>query len=588
MKRVTGSPFILGAIVALLVAPFGAIELRAQSTVPGCLFADGFESGDLCAWLGLCPEIVPLAGAAAQIEAARLSLDGWVTLPIDGALVTYVANTLGDEPAGFFIQGEAFGPALFVAVDPAGLSPSPTAGDIASFTITNMGTSFGLRQALDVADWSVIATGAHLACFQQDVTAATDLVSNVEDYESEFIGLRGVITGSFSFAGPGLESATLETSGISGDPNLRLRMPSVLRDELDVAEGCMLTLTGTPLWRSESLVEPSAWVEADLNVEECPAPRILSATATGCNTVKIEIDRRLEPSSVLLDGSQFSFDNGLVATAAAATDRHATIATTEHLAGFLYTVTVASSVLDTMGKGIDPTANQASFSEECDPPQAVALINEVKCQGSASPEDYIELYVVSGGSMGDWTIEEWATGTNPAVEWTFAPGFAVTTGDLIVMHYDVLNQGAYAQEDDAGSTLDESGGIDAAATAWDVYSPSTSCVSTDNFLLLRDGGGVVLDSVAYTNGDGTISSTMRSIFSEVFADATLLWQFSAAADGTNDNTIQWEAAFSGNATGQSAQRDIDYTPAGGIQDTDTNAEWCPSANNMGTTNVDCP
>ena len=45
----------------------------------------------------------------------------------------------------------------------------------------------------------------------------------------------------------------------------------------------------------------------------------------------------------------------------------------------------------------------------------------------------------------------------------------------------------------------------------------------------------------------------------------------------------------GDAVGQSAQRDSDYTPGGGgVVDTDTNVEWCPAANTMGTINTDCP
>lgn len=573
--------------ITILAVLVGAEGSKAQSTVAGCLLVDGFESGDLCAWLGLCPAVGPLPGAAAQIEAARLSPDGFVSLPIDGALVTYVASAVGTEPDGFFVQGDTFGPALFVAVDPAGLTPIPSTGDIASFTITDMGTSFELRQALDIADWSVLASGAHLECFRQDVTAATDLVSDIANYDSEFIGLRGVVAGSFEPAGLDWESAPLETSGIVGDPNLQLRVPSVLRDQIDVVDECMLDLTGTPLWRFGSVVQPSAWVEADLDLKVCPAPQVLSATATGCNTVEIAFDRRLEPSSVLPGGSQFSFDNGLVATAATAIDRLATVSTTENSTGVSYEVTVAASVLDRLGEGVDSLANQASFDGQCDLPQAVVLINEVKCHGSSGPEDYIELHVVGGVLMGSWTIEEWATGSTPAVEWTFDPGFVVTTGDLIVMHYDAANQGAFSQEDDAGSTLDESEGTDAVDTAWDVYSSLTSCSSTDNFLLLRDDSGVVVDSVAYTNGDGTITTTMEGIFAAVFADSTLLWQFSTAADGSNDATIQGEAAFSGNSDGLSAQRDSDYPP-GGIQDTNSNAEWCAAGNSMGTVNIDCP
>lgn len=220
---------------------------------------------------------------------------------------------------------------------------------------------------------------------------------------------------------------------------------------------------------------------------------------------------------------------------------------------------------------------------------AVAKINEVQCEGNSGPEDYLEIYVLEGGSMGGWTIEEWATGGAPAVEYTLDASFSVATGDYIVLHYDSASQGGFAQEDDAGSTKDESMASDAVATAWDVYTANVSCVSTDNFFLLRSLAGVE-DSVAYSNGDGTLSTTMETIFTAVRADASLQWAgFTADANGTNDAEIQAECALSGDAVGLSAQRDSDYTPGGGgVADTDTNVEWCSAANTMGMINTDCP
>jgi hypothetical protein len=221
--------------------------------------------------------------------------------------------------------------------------------------------------------------------------------------------------------------------------------------------------------------------------------------------------------------------------------------------------------------------------------RAVAKINEVQCEGSSGPEDYLEIYVLEGGSMGGWTIEEWATGDAPAVEHTFDASFSVATGDYIVLHYDSANQWPFAQEDDAGSTKDESMATDAVVTAWDVYTANNSCTSTDNFFLLRSLAGVE-DSVAYSNGDGTLSTTMETIFNAVRADASLQWVgFTVEANGTNDAEVQVQCALSGDAVGQSAQRDSDYTSGGGgTVDTDTNAEWCSAANTMGFINLDCP
>jgi len=247
--------------------------------------------------------------------------------------------------------------------------------------------------------------------------------------------------------------------------------------------------------------------------------------------------------------------------------------------------TQASSWIDS-----PPSANIHYYHvTEASVQEAVAKINEVQCEGSAGPEDYIEIYVLQGGSMGDWTIEEWATGDAPTVEHTFDASFSVATGDYIVLHYDIASQPGFAQEDDPGSTKGESWAPDAVPTAWDVYTANSSCTSTDNFFLLR-GLTSVVDSVAYSNGDGSLTTTMETIFNAVRADASLQWAgFTVDADGTNDAEVQAECAQSGDTVGLSAQRDSDYTPGGGgVADTDTNAEWCSAANTMGIVNIDCP
>ena len=82
------------------------------------------------------------AKTSAQIQAARDAADGPVSLPVGSAIVTYVTSSYSAiDPAGFFIQAEKTGPALFVAVDPATLTPAPAAGDVVDLTITEMSTS---------------------------------------------------------------------------------------------------------------------------------------------------------------------------------------------------------------------------------------------------------------------------------------------------------------------------------------------------------------------------------------------------------------------------------------------------------------
>ena len=125
---------------------------------------------------------------SAQIQAARDALDGTgLNLPISGAFVTYVKPLIGSDVAGFFLQSQQGGPALFVAVDPAMLNPAPAPGDKVNLVITDMGTASSLRQATGITEYSRIAQGATVTALVQDVNAVTDLVSSLSSYESELL-----------------------------------------------------------------------------------------------------------------------------------------------------------------------------------------------------------------------------------------------------------------------------------------------------------------------------------------------------------------------------------------------------------------
>lgn len=265
---------IVGAILSSVVlAHSGGVAVSGViDPETSCLFLDGFESGDLCTWTGDCAAPFPAAGVSAEIQNARSTPDGPAAVAINGALVTYVKETIGVDPGGFFVQAELAGPALFVAVDSGLLSPPPAPGDIVSFTITEMGTSSGLRQAQTITGWSVTASGPWVPCSVQNVSATDDLVTNLDDYESEMVSLRGTIAESFSSAGTGFEAAQLDTAGISGDPDLRLRIATVVNDEVSLDQDCDLELAGSPLWRFMSQAHPSVWRQSDLALVSCPDP----------------------------------------------------------------------------------------------------------------------------------------------------------------------------------------------------------------------------------------------------------------------------------------------------------------------------
>jgi hypothetical protein len=294
------------------------------------------------------------------IAAARALPDGLVDQRIAEVLVTYLKPAVGSEAAGFFVQEDPLGPALFIQVAPESLSPPPNAGDRVSFDVALMGTLAGVRLAAAIDGWFIHSAGNDLEPLVQDVSSASDLVAGAPGYESELIRVRGTLASAFQAAGAAHSAAHLATEGVQADPNLRLRVPDALRDTLDLAQGCALTVQGTPLWRFSGVVYPSAWRDADLEVESCPAPRVIAAAAVTPTTVVVTFDRRIDPASVAPAGTDFAIP-GLTVSAAQATDRQVTLTTTLQTAGAPYVVVVGGTVADLLGSHVDPGHDQASF-----------------------------------------------------------------------------------------------------------------------------------------------------------------------------------------------------------------------------------
>ena len=104
-----------------------------------------------------------------QIQAVRNAATqapadgGTVTLPVDGAVVTYVKSSIGSDPAGFFVQAEQTGPALFVAVDPTALTPVPVPGDQVSFVVTQVVSVTSVKEATAITTFTRTAQNVALA-----------------------------------------------------------------------------------------------------------------------------------------------------------------------------------------------------------------------------------------------------------------------------------------------------------------------------------------------------------------------------------------------------------------------------------------
>lgn len=305
----------------------------------------------------------PIPTPSELIAAARAAPDGPTTLPIDSVRVTFVKPLIGGDPAGFFIQAAATGPALFIAVDPASVVPVPVVGDKVSFTISAMGTTAGggLRQATVISVFTRISQGNPITGLVQDVSTRTDLVSNVTAYESELIRAVGTTTSDFGAAGAGYSAGGLGTVGLPADPSLDLRVPTSLATSLDLTSACAVTVDLVPMWRNGATAQVSAWSTSDILVSSCPAPRVAGAEAAASTTVQVRFDRLMLAASVSANGSQFTIP-GLTVTAASVSGKVVTLTTSAQTNGNSYTVTVSGTVTDTRGTGLNPAANSAIFS----------------------------------------------------------------------------------------------------------------------------------------------------------------------------------------------------------------------------------
>lgn len=325
-----------------------------------CADVDTFVDGTLACDKSCAFDTTQCITASSWIADARAAADGKVSLPIAKAIVSNVRPLIGSDPAGFFVQAEMAGPALFVSVDPASLKPAPAVGDIVSFTITEMSTLFGLRHASAIDTFAVDGNVSNVASLLQNLTASSSVVKDLDALEAELVSFDAEIIGDFGFAGSGNVSAQISTSGYpKGDPDLLLRMSSDLLNESDLDNGCVLSFQGN-MWRFNTDAQPSVYDAGDLTITSCPAPTVVSATATAADTVVVSFDRLIDAATA--DVGDFTFDNGLTATAVAAvTDRTVTITTSSQTGGVKYTVTV-SGVDDTLGATVSTKANTATFT----------------------------------------------------------------------------------------------------------------------------------------------------------------------------------------------------------------------------------
>ena len=427
-------------------------------------------------------------GGSDQIAAVRAAADGAVDLPIKGAFVTYTKPLLGMDAAGFFIQAEAAGPAIFVAVDPTSLMPSPKVGDQYDFTATMVGTQTGLKEVTAIAGGMVVTSGNDIQPLVTEISAAADVVMNLATYESRAIRITGSLPANFVGAGAPQVATKIVTAGLD-DANLRLRMPDAIRATYDLGAGCMASVDYGVMWRFNAVAQPSVYSATDLKGLTCPAPTVLKAVPLSPTQVVVSFDRKIDPATV--DAADFMFDNGLMATMASlnANGTDVTVTTTMDVPGLTYTVTV-SNLDDVLGApiGMPNTAMFQSFVAT-----AEMVFNEIN-PNIGSAHDLIELLVTTGGSTNGITLVQKGSATDMLAT---LPDVVVAAGDLIVVHLTPVGATGTAP---GSETLTKNQYLNAAFSAnydgaWDFHGNAVGLTFSNRVLYLNSAANVVLDAV---------------------------------------------------------------------------------------------
>jgi endonuclease G len=299
------------------------------------------------------PDAAPDAGPPASsdgIAEARAAASGTgLSLRIRGATITYLKPLVGSptsDPAGFTIQAARLGPALFVAVDPATLTPPAAVGDVVDFTITAKATVALQPRAEAIASYVRTAGGADVGALAQDLTAASDVVTAIDHYDSELVTVTGGLIQDFTAGGTGFVRSGIITLGIAANPGYQLRAPAGLVDAIDMVKTCLFTATNVPMARFNALAQVGVFAASDVTLRNCPAPAVSSATARSATSLVLTFSRHILPSSVAPDGSQFTLDHGLTASAATVSGRTITLTTSAQDPATAYTLGIAPSVTD--------------------------------------------------------------------------------------------------------------------------------------------------------------------------------------------------------------------------------------------------
>ncbi|HEX8830377.1 MAG TPA: Ig-like domain-containing protein, partial [Longimicrobium sp.] len=391
-------------------------------------------------------------------------------------------------------------------------------------------------------------------------------------YESRYISITGTLAAAPASAGTGFVSAQINTTGTSGNNLLRFRVPATLASQYDLALGCTVSATA-PMWRFTTQAQPSAWAQADINSVSCPAPKVTGATVNSATQVTVTFDRTISAASVMANGSQFTFNNGLTATAATVSGKTVVLTTSTQTGGVSYTVTVASTVTDVLGTPVSASAASATFTGYAT--AAVLQLTEIMPNINSS-HDLVELVAVQGGFVGGMKLYQDSITTLATL-----PNVTVNTGDIIVVHLVPAGTTGIAPGNDSTAKNQY-----AAATysanydgAWDFLGGTSGITLSSRTIRILSATGTIQDAIAATTNSAPPASFGPSIRQ---IQAVGQWLPADCSGSPCDQTtgMAISAIWNGTATtptGNSLRR------ASGT-DTNKKEDWAVGANSIGTAN----
>ena len=395
-------------------------------TTGGAAQCVGCISNDQCTLTQVCNPTTKVCEAGSvtttpaetstQIQAFVSAANGDQATPlaITGAFVTYikpqVQGQTATELAGFFLQAEATGPAMFVS---AAADPQVVVGDRVSLNVTTKTTTNGLQHASAITGLTRLSQGhpvqnlntASPAGLKRDITGANDL-ETAANYESKLVSLSGGVADAGTGSGGGFTAFPITTTGEPDvQANVRLRVPNTVVSEVDLVQGCSFTLRTGPVWRFNAQTQPSVFAASELALSNCPAPKLASARAMSATSVRLTFDRRIAPASV--QAEDFTINNSLAVSAATVDAYQVMLTTGEQTTGTAYTVTVSGEVTDLSGTRVIAPNNTTNFTGyTAPPPPAPIVINEVDYDmpGSGDSAEFVEIYNRSSGEVSLSTV----------------------------------------------------------------------------------------------------------------------------------------------------------------------------------------